>query len=228
MADKKLTEDMILDAFEYRGEVGKCELTAAEIADIISAHILEDDTVSRQAVHYRLDKHILPADDPPIVKVERGNMTVYHLEGDTSVFGVERDTLEKIKNMVADGGAMSFPMSRRMNPLTAVGAVGVLATTLGASAAVTVFIGITAGYTPLFYASGVVMVLSLLSSAMVFVWANRRWGRQSLTPVSAFGSYRDTAGRGRFGKLLERLDASPDFITDHDPNGEGGKNDDRR
>lgn len=80
-APKKLTVRKLLEVFDgnYRYQENKIELTASEVTEIINGNLLGDGTtVSRQAVHYRLQNLV----GTKLVQVKHGRTHTYYRVGE--------------------------------------------------------------------------------------------------------------------------------------------------
>lgn len=80
----KINRKELLAAFDYRdrwGATPRLELSAAEVAEILTEHFLED-SITRQAVDRRLDM-IAAEEDSPIISTNHGRTKTYMKREDT-------------------------------------------------------------------------------------------------------------------------------------------------
>lgn len=83
----KVNQKQILDAFEFRDRLEggpRLELSAAEVAEIVSEYILEDDSITRQAADHRLSQ-MSEDPDSPIVETSHGRSKTYMKKEDLRV-----------------------------------------------------------------------------------------------------------------------------------------------
>jgi hypothetical protein len=147
---RKFSNEQLAQVFtgDYRQELGKIELSAQEITDILNEHILEDSTVTRQAVNNRL-KNLVGKDFDPLegrlVRKTHGRSFMYY-----------RDT--DLERVFADGGQVdgAIPITTQNKFLIA---------TLFASAGIAAYYG---GYGVAAFAA-----LGGLIGIIVFIWERR-------------------------------------------------------
>lgn len=102
MPSEKFTDADVLSAFDetHRRSVGKIELNAEEVAQILNEEILSEDSVTRQAVHNRLKKLVK---EEKLRQHDHGRSYTYTLSEDIEkLFKVGETTTEKIKNTIAN------------------------------------------------------------------------------------------------------------------------------